>query len=89
MQDAQAKQALATKSATKTPTSLLSSLAAMLSKLVFKGYGIGAGAGNGKRFTFPRRGFPSNVPTLMGEEPLFIALVREVFARCCAKPLTM
>ena len=36
----------------------------------FKGLtGIGAGAGNGKRFTFPRRGFSSNVPTLIGEEP--------------------
>ena len=33
--------------------------------------GIGAGAVNGKRFTFPRRGFPSNVPTLIGEEPKF------------------
>ena len=35
-------------------------------KAGFKGLnGIGAGAGNGKRFTFPRRGFPSNVPTLI------------------------
>ena len=31
--------------------------------------GIGAGAGNGKRFTFPRKGFPSNVPIPVGEEP--------------------
>ena len=38
--------------------------------------GIGAGAGNGKRFTFPRRGFSSNVPTLIGEEPISLAAVQ-------------
>ena len=42
-------------------------------KAGFKGLtGIGAGAGNGKRFTFPRRGFSSNVPTIIGEEPVFL-----------------
>ena len=35
-------------------------------------FNFGAKAGNGKRFTFPRRGFPSNVPTLIGEEPKFL-----------------
>ena len=39
-------------------------------KAGFKGLnGIGAGAGNGKRFTFPRTGFSTNVPTLIGEQP--------------------
>ena len=46
-------------------------------KASFKGLtGIGAGAGNGKRFTVPRRGFSSNVPTLIGEEPISLAAVQ-------------